>query len=132
MSMLSTVPHDKKPFKGKGGAEWLEKAEREYERIVRDMEELVERSRHVAGSPWYAYMHFRSGTKQRFLMWRSYGVKHVHLRWANMQGLLERMTESQRSGYESMNDEMRLLNAKEKAARYALNLAKGLMDGVGG
>jgi len=129
MSMLSTVANDKRPFKGKG-AEWLEKVEREYERIVYDMEELAEQSRRGAGSPWYVYMHFRRETAQHFLMWRSFGVKHVHLRWESMQSLLERMTESQRTGYESMNEALRLLNAKEKAARTALNLAKGLMNGI--
>jgi len=43
--------------------------------------------------------------------------------------MLERMDESVRTHYAEVNLMAQLLNAKEKAARTALNLANGLLEG---
>ncbi|KAB2319007.1 hypothetical protein F8A86_11680 [Betaproteobacteria bacterium SCN1] len=129
MSRLSTNAFDKRPFKGKGAVEWLSRSRKALERVLFDMEILAEESRRVSGSPWYLYLHYRRDTGQRFLMWRSYGLNHVHLRWEQMQGVLQRMTPDQRNWYVETNEKARLLNAKEKAARTALNLANGLLEG---
>lgn len=129
MNRLSTDALDKRPFKGKGAVEWQSKNQKALERVLYDMEILAEASRRVSGSPWYLYLHYRRATGQHFLMWRGYGRKHVHLRWEQMQGVLQRMTREQYAWYADANEKARLLNAKEKAARTALNLANGLLEG---
>jgi hypothetical protein len=129
MNGLSTVQIDKRAFKGKGVNEWLSRLHRDYAKLVSEMELLSTQSRDVAGNAWYVYLHHRKSTDQYFLMWRSFGVKHVHLRWENLQSMLQRMTAVERFWYEQINEAILLLNAKEKAARTALKLAKGLLEG---
>lgn len=138
MSGLSTSAMDKRPFKGKGGSvgmsqwvlEWQSRNARALDRVVRDMEAVAQESKSMPGSQWYLYLHYRKDTGQYFLMWRSYGArKHVHVSWDRMQGMLERMDESVRRHYAEVNLMAQLLNAKEKAARTALNLANGLLEG---
>jgi hypothetical protein len=46
-----------------------------------------------------------------------------------MKAMLERMDASAREHYEEVNLMAQLLNAKEKAARTALNLANALLEG---
>lgn len=132
MSALSTRAGDKRPFKGKGAGGWLALSQKALDRVLNDMEILAEETRRVSGSPWYLYRHYRRDTGQHFLMWRSYGAKqHIHLRWEQMQSVLKRMNKEQREWYREANDAAKLLNAREKAARTAVNLADGLLkEGV--
>lgn len=109
--------------------EWQHRNARALERVVRDMEAVAQESKRMPGSQWYLYLHSRKDTGQRFLMWRSYGArKHVHVSWDRMKAMLERMDASAREHYEEVNLMAQLLNAKEKAARTALNLANALLE----
>ena len=127
MRTLSSIELDKRPFKGKGVDEWLARLSREYLKIVSEMEILSEQSRRASGNNWYVYLHHRKSTDQRFLMWRSFGVKHVHLTWDRIQPVLSRMGESERQWYVEMNDLIKLLNAKEVVTRKALRMAQELV-----
>jgi len=110
--------------------EWQSRNARALDRVVRDMEAVAQESKKMPGNQWYLYLPYRKDTGQYFLMWRSYGArKHVHVSWDRMQGMLERMDESVRTHYAEVNLMAQLLNAKEKAARTALNLANGLLEG---
>lgn len=128
MNGLSSTQMDKRPFKGKGVDVWLARLNRDYQKIVSEMESLSDQSRSVAGSAWYVYLHHRRATNQRFLMWRSFGVKHVHLTWNKIQPLLGRMSKTQRDGVEEVNEAVRLLNAKEVATRKAIRMAMELIE----
>jgi hypothetical protein len=127
MRALSANEFDKRPFKGKGVDEWLARLNREYVKIVSEMEILSEQSRRAPGNNWYVYLHHRRPTDQRFLMWRSFGVKHVHLTWDRIQPMLSRMEEPERQRYAEMNDLVKLLNAKEVVTRKALRMARELV-----
>ncbi|MBN8762405.1 MAG: hypothetical protein J0I63_03570 [Thiobacillus sp.] len=59
-------------------------------------------------------------------MWRSFGVKHVHLTWGSIQPALGRMTRSQQDWFEEVNAAVRLLNAKEVVTRKAIRMAQEL------
>ena len=128
MSRLSAVELDKRPFKGKGVDEWLARSEREYRKVVLEMESLSKMSRKQSSSAWYVYLHHRKVTGQQFLMWRSFGVKHIHLTWDRIEPAVRRMKQDQCGWYEEMNDQVRLLNAKEVATRKAMKLAQELME----
>jgi len=128
MNGLSSTQMDKRPFKGKGADEWLARLNRDYRKIVSGMEALSEQSRGEAGNAWYVYLHHRRSTDQRFLMWRSFGVKHIHLAWVRIQPMLDRMSTAQREWYVEMNVRVKLLNAKEVATRKAMRMALDLVD----
>jgi hypothetical protein len=61
-------------------------------------------------------------------MWRSFGLKHVHLTWTSILPLLRRMGSEQVEWFEDMNEAMRLLNAQEKATRKAMRIARELVE----
>ena len=126
MSGLSSIQMDKRPFKGKGADEWLARLHRDYRKVVFEMEELSEHSKGAAGNAWYVYLHHRKSTGQRFLMWRSFGVKHFHLTWDSIQPTLGRMTRSQQDWFEEVNAAVRFLNAKEAVTRKAIRMAQEL------
>jgi hypothetical protein len=128
MSGLSTVRLGKRPFKGKGADEWLAQLTRDYAKVVAEMKRLSDLSRSVAGHPWYVYLHHREATGQYFLMWRSFGLKHVHLTWTSILPLLRRMGSEQVEWFEDMNEAMRFLNAQEKATRKAMRIARELVE----
>lgn len=130
MNGLSSIQSGKRPFKGKGADEWLDRLDRDYQKVVSAMAELSSHSKNAAGNAWYVYLHHRKSTGQRFLMWRSFGVKHVHLSWDSLQPMLARMTQAQREWYEEVNESVRLLNAQEAATRKAIRLARELVRTV--
>ena len=133
MSELSADELDKRPFKGKGAAEWFSKAKRDYLKITAEMVYLCEESKRLIGSSWYVYLHYRQQTSQQFLMWRSYSMTdkgHVHLKWDKVEPHLDSVSAARAKWYREANDRMRLLNAQEQAARNAFKLAQALLGEV--
>lgn len=123
---LSTSERDKRAFKGKGAFEWLAQEDREYKKILAEMEVLSNVSRKAPGNSWYLFLHSRKDSGQHFLMWRSFGHVHAHLPWGKIVPMLSGLHESQRNWFIEANDLSMLLNAKERAVRHAIKLAKEL------
>lgn len=129
MSPVSTPTPDKRPFKGKGAIEWLERSEREYKKIVAEMEALADESKSLPGKHWYVFLHYRKAIGQRFLMWRAYGGSGSHLTWEAIEPVVLLMKQEPREWYEAFDERIRLLNAKESAARGAVRVARSLLMG---
>lgn len=110
-------------------AEWYRKQRREYARIVQEMELASEQSRRVVGSNWYLYLHHRASTGQRWLQWRSFGQKHVHLTWDRIRDGVVLLPQVQRDWFINANERMEVLNAREGVARRALTLAERILEG---
>lgn len=128
MSVLSTSRTDKRPFKGKGAVEWLAREEREYRKLLGEMERLSNESRKAPGNAWYLFLHHRKVSGQHFLMWRSFGHVHAHLPWEKIEPQLSALRESQRNWFIEANELSRLLNARERAVRHAVKLAADLVS----
>lgn len=117
---------DKRPFKGKGAEEWLAREERHYQKVLSEMEALSNESRNAPGHAWYLFLHHRKDSDQHYLMWRSFGQVHVHLPWSKIEPHLGAMSASQREWLVKANELAMLLNARERAVRHAMKLAREL------
>lgn len=130
ISNLSTNAKDKKPFKGKGARDWHASSLRQYEKILKEMRQVSENSKFSGGRNYYAMLHHRPDTGQYFLRWRSFGEKHIHLSWEQIKPAVDSMSNYLQDYYCDLNDYMELLNAQERAARSAINMASKLCEGV--
>lgn len=113
-------------------SEWLGKQRREYSRVVQDMELMAEQSRRVTGASWYLYLHHRKSTGQKWLQWRSFGLKHVHMTWDRIQPTVETLPKIQRDWFINANERMEVLNAREVVARKAIAMAEAILAEVAG
>lgn len=130
MSNLSTVAIDKKPFKGKGAQNWHASSLRQYQKVLKEMRQFSEDSKLSGGRNYYVMLNHRPDTGQYFLRWRSYGEKHIHLSWEQIKPAVDSMSDYLRSYYYEANLYIDLLNAQERAARTALNMAVKLCESI--
>lgn len=126
---MTNNPQDKEAIASKAATDWLASAERQYDKIVKEMRQISADSKLSGGKNYYLMLHCRSNNGQHFLRWRSYGSQHKHLTWDQMESALNKMSEVLRSYYLEANAHIELLNAQELAARSALKLARKLVKG---
>lgn len=108
----------------KQAQDWRTSVERQYEKIVKEMKQISENSKQSVGMNYYIMLNYKKQTDQHFLRWRSYGNRHIHLTWEQIEPLVLRMGDNYRNYYLDANKQINFINAKEVAARCAIRLAK--------
>lgn len=136
--MLSTSQKDKKPFKGKGGADipvrlvkWRESCFRKYEQITEEMRELSQYTKNNGGKSYYAMIHKRldsANATQYALRWRSYGENAFHHKWDDIQVAISQMSPDMQAYFIEANLMMEYLNAEEQSLRASYKIANRMIE----